>query len=65
MFYNHCVHIVSALRENKMEFQYPWGTHITVCRFLEDGSQEQVQEVKMLLHTAANGCNQTKKNHPS
>lgn len=49
-FYNHCVHIVSALRENGIEFQYPWGTHITVCRFLENGSQEQVEEVKMLIH---------------
>lgn len=49
IFYKNCEHIVSVLRQNKMLFQYPWGMHITVCRFLEHGNQEQVQEIKRLI----------------
>jgi len=49
VFYKNCENVISSLRNNKMIFKYPWGIHITVCRFLEDGNQEQVQEVKRLI----------------
>ena len=48
-FYKNCKNIISALQSENMEFKFPWGTHITVCRFLEDGDYEKVQQLKNVL----------------
>ena len=32
-----------------MEFKFPCGTHITVCRFLEASNYEKVQQLKNVL----------------
>lgn len=48
-FYKNCKNIISALQSENMEFKFPWGTHITVCCFLEDGDYEKVQQLKNVL----------------
>lgn len=48
-FYKNCKNIISALQSENMEIKFPWGTHITVCRFLEDGDNKKVQQLKNVL----------------
>lgn len=48
-FTNGAERIVEYAKLRGLELHMPWGAHITACRFLEEGNQEQVDEVLRLF----------------
>jgi len=48
-FFINCQNIISGLKDGGLEFRYPWGTHITTCRFLENGNKEQIQDIQEVI----------------
>lgn len=48
-FYVNSTNLISALQDDGFQFKYPWGTHITACRFKEKGSLEQIREIQAVI----------------
>jgi len=48
-FFNNCNNIIELLHNEKLLFDFPWGAHITVCRFLQNGSKKQIEDLHKLI----------------
>jgi len=49
-FFNNCDNIIKLLHKENLLFEFPWGAHITVCRFLQNGSKKQIEELYNLIN---------------
>ncbi|MBT3304121.1 hypothetical protein HN592_04850 [Candidatus Woesearchaeota archaeon] len=50
-FYGVVEQIVNQASKKGMEFRLPWGAHITVARFLESKSKDEIKELIQLFKT--------------